>query len=108
MLRLLCYNGLSAFLIVLGGGFCGSGPLDLDSVATYNRSKKGDDMGKRRSFSPEFKVEVVLELLNGSKTNAQICRDHQLAPAVVSAWKEQFLDRAPEIFSYLENSRVMR
>ena len=56
-------------------------------------------MGKRRSFTPEFKVQVVLELLSGSKTNAQVCRDHQLAPAVVSAWKEQFLDRAPQIFS---------
>ena len=56
-------------------------------------------MGKRRTFSPEFKVRVVLELLNGSRTNAQICREHQLAPAVVSAWKEQFLERAPEIFA---------
>ena len=56
-------------------------------------------MGKRRTFSPEFKLRVVLELLSGSRTNAQICREHQLAPAVVSAWKELFLERAPEIFA---------
>ena len=56
-------------------------------------------MAKRRSFSPEFKVQVVLGLLSGTNSNAQICREHQLSPAVVSAWKEQFLDRAPEIFS---------
>ena len=56
-------------------------------------------MGKRRTFTPEFKLEVVLELLSGSRTNAQVCREHQLAPAVVSSWKEQFLERAPEIFA---------
>ena len=56
-------------------------------------------MSKRRTFSPEFKLQVVLELLSGSRTNAQICREHQLAPAVVSSWKEQFLERAPEIFA---------
>ena len=53
-------------------------------------------MTKRRTFSPEFKLRVVLELLSGSRTNAQICREHQLVPAVVSVWKEQFLERAPE------------
>ena len=56
-------------------------------------------MAKRRTFSPEVKLQVVLELLSGSRTNAQICREHQLAPAVVSGWKEQFLERAPEIFA---------
>ena len=42
---------------------------------------------------------MVLDLLSDTNTNAQVCRERQLAPAVVSAWKEQFLDRAPEIFS---------
>lgn len=56
-------------------------------------------MVKRRTFSPEFKLQVVLELLSGVKTNAQICREYQLAPAVVSAWKEHFLEAAPAIFA---------
>ena len=56
-------------------------------------------MTKRRSFTPEFAFRVILELLSGAKTNAQICREHQLAPTMVSAWKEQFLERAPEVFS---------
>jgi transposase-like protein len=56
-------------------------------------------MAKRRTFSPEFKLQVVLELLSGTKTNAQICREHRLASAVVSSWKEQFVERAPEIFA---------
>ena len=71
----------------------------MDSKLTYNQSKKGDDMAKRRTFSPEFKLQVILELLSGAKTNAQICREHQIASTVVSAWKEQFLAAAPAIFA---------
>ena len=56
-------------------------------------------MAKRRTFAPEFKLRVILELLSGAKSNAQICREHQLAPAVVSAWKQLFQQRAPEIFA---------
>jgi len=56
-------------------------------------------MAKRRTFSPEYKLQVVMELLSGTKTNAQICREHQLASTVVSAWKEQFLEGAPAVFA---------
>ena len=47
-------------------------------------------MEKRRTFIPEFKLEVVLEVLSGAKSNAQVCQDHRLAPTMVSAWKERF------------------
>lgn len=56
-------------------------------------------MDKRRVFTPELKLQVVLEVLSGSKSNAEVCREHQLAPAVVTAWKEQFAERAPGIFA---------
>ena len=56
-------------------------------------------MAKRRTFSPEFKLQVVLELLSGAKTNAQICREHQLAASVISAWRDQFIERAPGVFA---------
>jgi len=56
-------------------------------------------MAKRRTFTPEFKFRVILELLSGARTNAQICREHRLAPTVVSDWKERFLERAPAVFS---------
>lgn len=56
-------------------------------------------MDKRRVFSPELKLQVVLEVLSGRKSNAEVCREHGLAPAVVSAWKEQFGARAPGIFA---------
>ena len=56
-------------------------------------------MAKRRRFTPDFKVQVVLGLLSGSKRLSEICREHQLAPQVVSSWRAQFIERAPEIFA---------
>ena len=56
-------------------------------------------MGKRRIFTPSFKLEVVLDLVSGRKSNAALCREHQLAPSVITAWKEQFQERAPLVFA---------
>lgn len=56
-------------------------------------------MTKRRIFTPEFKAKRVLEELAGTKTAADICREHQLKPQVFSRWRSEFLDRASEIFA---------
>ena len=56
-------------------------------------------MSKRRTFTPEFKARVVLEELSGIKDRAEICREYQLRPQVFARWREEFLERAPEIFA---------
>jgi transposase len=56
-------------------------------------------MSKRRVFTPEFKAQVVLEELSGVKDRAEICREYRLRPQVFSRWREEFLERAPEIFA---------
>ena len=56
-------------------------------------------MSKRRTFTPEFKAQIVLEELTGIKDKADICREYQLRPQVFSRWREEFLERAPEIFA---------
>jgi len=61
-------------------------------------------MSKRRAFTPEFKAQVVLEELTGVKDKAEICREYRLRPPVFSRWREEFLERAPEILS-TERSR---
>ena len=38
-------------------------------------------MAKKRTFTPEFKLQVVLEALSGAKSNAEICREHQGPPS---------------------------
>ncbi len=55
-------------------------------------------MGKARKFSPEFKAQVVLEIVSGGKSLAQASRDYQIKNTVLSRWKAQFIEGAAGIF----------
>lgn len=52
----------------------------------------------RRNFSAEFKAKVVLEIISGSKTAAEVCREYNLKPDLVSHWKNQFMSNAAQVF----------
>jgi len=57
-------------------------------------------MGRsRRQYSPKLKAQVVLEVLSGERTPAQVAKAYGVHPNSVGLWKRQFLERAPEIFS---------
>jgi transposase len=43
---------------------------------------------KRRKFTREFKLEILHEL--EGKTLAQVCREHDLLPNVVSKWRKDY------------------
>ena len=45
---------------------------------------------QRRSFPPDFKAEVVLELLTSGASQAELCRKHNVKP---------------QLLAYLENNR---
>ena len=63
-------------------------------------SQEGDTpMNQRRSFTPQFKTRVVLEVLTKLKSMAQVCRDYDLKAQVVTRWKAEFLERAPTLFA---------
>ncbi len=49
---------------------------------------------KRRSFTPEFKAEVVLEALSGESSQAEVCRRHSLSEDQFSKWKQQLVENA--------------
>jgi transposase len=53
----------------------------------------------RRTFTPQFKAEVVLAILTGAQTQAEICRQHGLKPELVALWKKTFLERMPALFA---------
>src|SRR5512143_1373401 len=55
-------------------------------------------MTKRRRFTPEFKAQVVLEVLTGRQSPAEVCRKHALSPNLVTTWKTAFLERAHTLF----------
>ena len=53
--------------------------------------------GKARKFSPEFKAQVMLEIVSGKKTLAAVSREHRIKDTVLQRWKTQFLDGLPEL-----------
>ena len=55
-------------------------------------------MTKHRSFTPEFKAQVVLEVLTGIRSASEACQHYQLKPEMISRWKAQFLERAATVF----------
>ena len=65
-------------------------------------------MGKRRQFTSEFKVKIVLEMLREERTVSTIASEHQINPNQLLRWKKEFLDKAPGIFdeSVVERERL--
>ncbi len=52
----------------------------------------------RRSFSPQFKAQTVIDLLTGVVNQAEICRQHKLSPQRVARWKAIALEQLPCLF----------
>lgn len=55
-------------------------------------------MKTRRKFTPEFKSQVVLQLLSGEQNMAELCRAHQLTSQMIGNWKQQFVAAASRAF----------
>ena len=47
-------------------------------------------MRSHRSFSLEFKRQVVQELLSGESSPAQLCRRHNIGSSLLYHWKRQY------------------
>ena len=67
------------------------------------KSRKEVLMTKRRIFSPEYKVRVILELISGEKGLMQASREYGIKDTVLSRWKQEFLERATQIFELPQN-----
>jgi transposase len=51
-----------------------------------------------RKFTAEFKAQVVLDILSTGKSLGQASREYGIKDSVLSRWKQEFLDRAPQLF----------
>ncbi len=52
-----------------------------------------------RTFSREFKLEVVRQLNSGTKRPAQLCREYQLAESVLARWRKEYAERGETAFT---------
>lgn len=56
-------------------------------------------MGKaHRTYTPEFKFRVVLELISGKKSIGEASREYGVKDSVISRWRQEFMERAPQVF----------
>jgi len=55
-------------------------------------------MNKQKNYSNEFKFKVVLEIIRGDLTIAEIISKYQVPRSVLSRWKKQLLDNGASIF----------
>src|SRR3954453_20822789 len=53
---------------------------------------------RRRSFTPQFKAQVVLEVLAGLKSQAEVARQHKLKPELIARWKEFAFEGLESLF----------
>jgi transposase-like protein len=52
----------------------------------------------KKTYDAELKAKIVLEVLKGEKTAAQLCREHNIAQDLLSRWRTDFIERVPELF----------
>jgi len=52
----------------------------------------------RRKFSGAFKARVAIEALKERETLAELSKKFEVHPNIISKWKNEFIERASEIF----------
>ncbi len=57
-----------------------------------------------RTFSREFKLEVVRQLASGARRPAQVCREYQLAESVLNRWRKEYAARGEAAFTPKESA----
>ena len=55
-------------------------------------------MPRGRTFSREFKLEVMHQLERGERRPAQLCREHGLADGVLWRWRREYAERGEAAF----------
>ena len=55
-------------------------------------------MTKRRTFTAEFKAQVVLDMITTPKSAGQASREYGVKDSVLSRWKQEFIERSPMVF----------
>lgn len=65
--------------------------------------KESDD---RDQFSPQEKVDLVLELLKGKEDLQTFAAEHKVSPELLAAWREEFLAKAASVFDHGKDKKA--
>lgn len=53
---------------------------------------------QRQAYTPEFKLKVVLESIQRDTTIEAVCRRYNIGRTAINRWKNEFKQRAADIF----------
>ena len=59
-----------------------------------------------RTFSKEFKLDVVRQIEEGHKSHAQSCREHSLSDALLRRWRHQYAEKGEDAFQASPDGEV--
>ena len=53
---------------------------------------------KRKSYTPEFKLKVVLESMQRDTTQEEVCKKFGLSSSMIHRWRKEFQTNAASVF----------
>jgi transposase len=53
---------------------------------------------QRKSYTPEFKLKVVLESMQRDTTQEAVCKDYGISSSMLHRWKKEFQQNAANVF----------
>jgi len=56
---------------------------------------------ERRSFSNDFKKQIVESIVSGSATQAELAREYRISPVLINKWKKDY--RAGKFFENVDS-----
>ena len=57
----------------------------------------------KKSYNNEFKFKIILEVLRGDSTIAEIISKYQISKTIIHKWKNQFFANGANIFGNKSN-----
>lgn len=63
---------------------------------------------RKPEYTPEFKVQLMLQIVSGGITVAGASRKHGIKDTTIHRWKKDFLTALPEIFAHGKPAEMQR
>ena len=61
----------------------------------------------RRSYPADLKAQVVLQLLTGAASQAELCRKHNIKPQLLANWKDAVIERLHMLFDVNDETALL-
>ena len=68
--------------------------------------KGREHMSKHRTYTPEYKAKLAIEMLRESNTISEIGARENISPKQLSNWKREFTDNAYRAFSVTKDEKA--